>query len=131
MGVACYLLIMMAAKKKQRGNIRTDAGANPMEEVRKAMDMVHALREEMARMKRSIPPNAERLTEDELKVGARVSASIGPRKYALAEIVSVYTNDADGKDHVYYLRRLDGGRKGLGYKPPSHLYPASRAKLTN
>lgn len=65
------------------------------------------------------------LAEDEIRVGMRVAALIGPKKYAPAEVTDIFTS-ASGR-HVYELRRLDGARKGIGLKEASELFPASFA----
>lgn len=94
------------------------------DEMRAMRARLAALDAEVAQL-RAHAPRGGPLTDKDLRVGARVAAKIGNRKYALAEVVTIYVSDAG--DRLYALSRLDDARKGISPKPAAELYPEAFA----
>jgi hypothetical protein len=67
------------------------------------------------------------LDPEKVRIGSTVAAKVGSNSYVSAAVVDIYKSTT--KDTlVFDVRRLDGGKKGLGLKQANEIFPPERAK---
>jgi hypothetical protein len=111
----------------------TSSGGTPTirtQDLRAYLERLEQLEAENARLKLAVSSGQRggHLPDSQIGIGDHVAARIGTASgsYVQAEIVNIYRPVNTGPI-MYELKRLDGGKKSLGLKTSSDLFPPERA----
>ncbi len=121
---------MQMTTKKRKEPTPPNAGSSGVSPVVHPTDMraylqrLADLEAEIARFKsREFGP----LDPEKVRIGSLVSAKVGSNSYVSSEVVDIFKSITTGAP-IFDVRRLDGGKKGLGLKKADEIFPPERAK---